>query len=186
MKKSIFAVGCLLVAARSLALAAEPGPKSERIPKELEQLGWMVGDWAGHDDKADVQIHCEWVKNNHFLKSTINASTPGGFEFQGVQVIGWDPEAGQIRSWLFDSNGGFAGGLWQRANRQWVTDSKFVRDDGARGSVNALCTFVNDDTFKWKFVNRNDKGATLFDIDEVTLHRQNASKESATPPAPPQ
>jgi hypothetical protein len=64
-----------------------------------------------------------------------------------------------------------------------VTDSKFVRDDGARGSVTAICTFVNDDTFKWKFVNRNDQGATLFDIDEVTLHRQNAPKGAANPPA---
>jgi hypothetical protein len=186
MKTMMFALGCLLVAVGSLALAAEPDAKSERFPKELEQLSWMVGDWAGDDDKAKVKIHCEWVKNNHFLQSTISAYTLGGLEFQGIQVIGWDPEAGQIRSWLFDSNGGFAGGLWQRANRQWVADSKFVRDDGARGSVTALCTLVDDQTFKWKFVNRNDKGATLFDIDEVTLHREATSKEPAKPATPPQ
>ena len=182
MKKTMIAFGCLLISVGSLALAADPAPKSERIPKELEQLAWMVGDWADQDEKANVQIHCEWVKNKHYLKSEITASLPDGSELEAVEVIGWDPDAGQIRSWVFDSNGGFAAGPWQRANRQWITDMKFVRDDGAKGSATNLFTLVDDQTFKWKCVTRTNSGAALPGIDEVTLHRQTTAKDSATPP----
>ena len=35
------------------------------------------------------------------------------------EIIGWDPERRQIRSWVFTSDGRFAEGFWNRAGDSW-------------------------------------------------------------------
>ena len=39
---------------------------------------------------------------------------------RGTQRIGWDPVAGQFRSWDFDSQGGYSEGLWSRDGDRWI------------------------------------------------------------------
>jgi hypothetical protein len=146
----------------------------------LQQLAWLVGTWSDQDEDATVRFRCEWVKNNHFLKSFISAKTSDGSQIEVVQLIGWDPDAGQIRSWVFDSNGGFATGLWRRAGRQWISEPTFTRDDGARGSAMNIYTLVDNDTFKWQCASRTNSGAALPGIDEVTLRRGTAIEDSGT------
>ena len=43
----------------------------------------------------------------------------GQVDISGIQVIGWDPIAKAIRSWTFDSNGGFAEGKWEHRGDRW-------------------------------------------------------------------
>ena len=38
----------------------------------------------------------------------------------GMQIIGWDPVAKQIHSWVFDSDGGYGEGTWTHKGRQVV------------------------------------------------------------------
>ena len=46
------------------------------------------------------------------------------------QRIGWDPLARQIRSWEFDSEGGFGEGKWSRDGERWVIKHTGVRPEG--------------------------------------------------------
>ena len=37
-----------------------------------------------------------------------------------MQVIGWDPAAKQVRSWVFDSGGGIGEGIWTKQGDKWI------------------------------------------------------------------
>ena len=46
------------------------------------------------------------------------------------QRIGWDPAAKQIRSWEFDSEGGFGEGKWGGDGDRWVIKHTAIRPEG--------------------------------------------------------
>jgi hypothetical protein len=94
----------------------------------------------------------------------------------GMQIIGWDPAAKQIRSWVFDSDGGFAEGRWTKKEDGWyITTSGTLPDGGKATSVNVI-TRVDDDGFKWRSVDRTVDGAVLPNIDEVLVVRSGAAE----------
>jgi hypothetical protein len=41
-------------------------------------------------------------------------------ETDGWEIIGWDPDRQQIRSWIFDSNGGFGESTWANDGEHWL------------------------------------------------------------------
>lgn len=93
-------------------------------------------------------------------------------ELEGTQIIGWDAAEGQIRSWVFDSEGGFGSGVWNRVGNQWIVKTVSTLADGSRGSATNVYTLVGDGVYRWKSVDRQLNGELLPDIDEVTVHRQ--------------
>ena len=94
----------------------------------------------------------------------------------GMQIIGWDPAAKQIRSWVFDSDGGFAEGRWARKENRWyVTTTGTLPDGGNASSVNVI-TQVDDGQFKWQSVNRTVGGQLLPNVDEVVVVRSPRSE----------
>ena len=44
-------------------------------------------------------------------------------DMAGMQIIGWDPAAKQIRSWVFDSDGAFGEGVWNKQGNRWYIQS---------------------------------------------------------------
>jgi uncharacterized protein (TIGR02246 family) len=145
-------------------------PASE--PGQLEQLAWMIGEWVDQDEDVIVHTRWEWTKNKHFLKGSFSVSTAEGVELEGTQVIGWDPAANHIRSWIFDSEGGFGEGVWRRVGNQWTSDSTSTLSDGSQATAVNVYTFIDDNTFHWKSVDRQVDGEAQADIDEVAVHRQ--------------
>ena len=43
-----------------------------------------------------------------------------GVDQAGTEVIGWDPHAKRLRSWVFDSNGGFGENMWVKDGNRWL------------------------------------------------------------------
>ena len=70
----------------------------------------MVGKWIDKDatDNVDVETDCNWTKNKNFLTRAYKVTIGDHIDMSGMQIVGWDPAAKTIRSWTFDSNGGFA------------------------------------------------------------------------------
>ena len=94
----------------------------------------------------------------------------------GMQIIGWDPAAKQVRSWVFDSDGGFAEGRWTQKGGRWsITSTGTLPDGGKASSVNVI-TRVDDDQFKWKSLNRTAGGELLPNIDEVVVVRSQSDE----------
>ncbi len=139
--------------------------------EQLKQLEWMIGHWVDADDQARIETTCEWTRNKNFITRSFTVSIQNRIDLAGMQVIGWDPAAKQIRSWVFDSDGGFAEGRWTKKENHWyVTVTGTLPDGGSASSVNII-SYVDDNQFKWQSVSRTVDGGLLPNIDEVVVVR---------------
>lgn len=93
-------------------------------------------------------------------------------EMSGLQMIGWDPAAKQIRSWVFDSDGGFGEGTWTKKESRWFIPFTGTLPDGSKSSAVNIITYLDNDTFTWQSVNREVDGEILPNVDEVVVVRQ--------------
>jgi uncharacterized protein (TIGR02246 family) len=157
-----------------------PSPPQE--PGGLDQLAWLIGEWVDEAEGATVHTSWQWAKNARFLTSNFSVSVDGRVEIEGTQVIGWDPVAAHIRSWLFDSEGGFGEGVWRRVGDEWIVETSTTLSDGSQGSATNVYRPVDENTFIWKSVDRQIDGEPEDDIAEVSVHRQVAIASSEVDP----
>ncbi len=139
--------------------------------EQLKDLEWMIGTWVDSDENSRIVTRCQWSRNKNFIIRWFNVYVRDRVDLSGLQIIGWDPAAKQIRSWVFDSDGGFDQGRWTKKGNHWyVTTTGTLPDGGKASSVNII-TPVDENHFKWKSVNRTVDGELLPNIDEVTVVR---------------
>jgi uncharacterized protein (TIGR02246 family) len=140
--------------------------------EQLKPLEWMIGSWADQDDTGSVQAECSWTKNKSFMTRSFTVSIPGQLELSGMQIIGWDAGENGIRSWTFDSDGGFAEARWSNNGNQWYVIKKGTTADGKAVAAVNVMTHLDDNTFTLKSVQRSLNGQVLPDLEEVTVVRQ--------------
>lgn len=136
------------------SIRESPWPEASTSPRELEQLGWLVGMWEDVGPGITAGTSCHWTTGRAFLVrqhvvsgdgavAEPSADVPGLLPPGDVaprevtEIIGWDPERSQIRSWVFTSAGRFAEGTWTREGDTWR-----VRLDGRGGDAGRSCEFV--------------------------------------------
>jgi uncharacterized protein (TIGR02246 family) len=146
-----------------------PPPSSYEHLKDLE---WMIGSWIDQDDNATVQTDCEWTKNQNFINRSFAVVVGDQIDMAGMQIIGWDPVAKQIRSWVFDSDGGFSEGKWTRKGDRWLIKQAGTLPDGRKSSAINIMTPVDDNSFTWRSIERAVDGDILPDVDEVLVVRK--------------
>ncbi len=145
---------------------------------QLDDLAWLVGEWIDQSPDAAVESNITWTKNRTFLNYAFTMSMPGADDLQGTQVIGWDPAAGTIRSWMFDSDGGFGEGAWSKKNDGWVVKFSQVLPDGRKASATNIYTLLDANTFTWKSVGRKLDGEFLPNVEEVKVVRKTANTQA--------
>ena len=138
-------------------------PSSERESHPLDELAWLVGSWEDISEGVTAETQCFWSTGKGFLirshaVSRDEPSRDGGGSRErsdaapeGIpellstsptrnceltEIIGWDPQRKQIRSWVFTSNGRFAQGSWSRDGESWR-----VHLEGGGGDADADCTY---------------------------------------------
>lgn len=141
--------------------------------EQLKPLEWLIGDWSDEDaeDGLRVEMSCKWAKNQNFISRAFSVSLGGEIELSGLQIIGWDAAQGKIRSWAFDSDGGFAEGTWSNKENRWIVDSAATLPDGRRASSVNVMTVVDDNSVLWKITGREVDGEILPDLPEVKVSR---------------
>lgn len=140
----------------------------------LSDLEWMIGGWTAQTGTVTVEMTCAWAANRNFILRTFTVKGDGNTLSTGTQVIGWDPLLGRLRSWSFDSDGGFGSELWTRDKKAWVLDAGGVRREGQRTSAKNILTPGDIDTFTWQSKERLLEGAKLPDTAEVKFVRVKA------------
>ena len=161
------------------AEAADQAPAEEVSHHQyLKDLEWMIGEWVDEDESSSIKTVCAWTKNRNFITRAFTLSSEGEVVLEGTQVIGWDPDRKQIRSWMFDSEGGFGEGLWRKKGNQWIVKSSQVLKGGKRASAINVTTLVDDKTLKWRSIGREIDGEMLPNIPEVTIVRKPQDKPS--------
>jgi uncharacterized protein (TIGR02246 family) len=121
---------------------------------ELQPLEWLIGEWIDEGRDEDVHATFRWDENRSFLLEDFQVVRRGEVILKGTQRIGWDPQAKQIRSWTFDSAGGFAESTWTLAGDDWICKLKAVRPDGASASATRRLTRSAQDRVIWTSTDR--------------------------------
>lgn len=142
----------------------------------LKELEWMIGTWVDGDDQASVTTTCQWTKNRNFITRMYSLTVRDRIDVSGMQIVGWDPANKQIRSWVFDSDGGFGEGTWSKKDKAWHIQTTGTAPDGSKSSSVNILTYVDDNTFTWQSVNRDAGGELLPNVDEFVVVRQAASE----------
>jgi uncharacterized protein (TIGR02246 family) len=138
----------------------------------LDELGWLVGSWKDNaPGGATVTTSVAWTKNHHFLRRSIAIAREGEDTVEATEIIGYDPILGDIRSWVFDSEGGFGEGLWKREANKWLVTFRATAPDGATSSAQHVITYLDDKKYTWESVNRQSDGEVLPNIDKIEVVR---------------
>ena len=133
----------------------------------------MIDEWVDQDGDTKIETSCQWTSNGNFMTRSFTVSNNGAVELEGTQVIGWDPKRKQIRSWVFDSDGGFGEGTWTRSKDQWTVKNKFQMADGRQGKSTNKFTYVDAYTFQWESTNRSVGEESLPDVKAAAVSRVN-------------
>jgi len=117
-----------------IAQVTETAPDVSPSPaSQLAALRWLEGTWRGENSKRPVTLKISEAQNGNFL--TINYSFgENGSEGTSTEVVGYDAAEDRMRSWTFDSEGGFSEAAWQPDGANWLLVSKSVNPDGTRAS----------------------------------------------------
>ena len=127
----------------------EPDPH-----EQLKQLEWFVGEWVDESPTEVVEHRCWWSEDGHYLLGKFVVQWEGLPTMKGDLRIGWDPLTRQIKSWIFDTEGGYAEGLWTRTGDRWVVKLNGVRPDGSTASATNLYVPVRRDQIQFSSVDR--------------------------------
>ena len=105
-------------------------------PREMLQgVSWLEGDWVDESPEGRTTISFRRSEDGNFLLGDYHIALAGVPASKTTQRIGWDPVNGQLRSWTFDSDGGFSQGEWTAIENGWVVKSEATMPDGTTGSA---------------------------------------------------
>ena len=124
--------------------ADDPQPTPAEM---LSAVSFLVGDWIDESPEGKTTINYRWEDDGNFLLGDYTLAVAGMPESRSHQRIGWDPLEGVIRSWTFDSDGGYSTGEWVATEAGWVIKSDATMPDGTTGSATVTVTPTDADHF---------------------------------------
>ena len=139
---------------------------------ELAKLEWMIGQWVDESPTALVITSYRWDADRRAILSEFKIQVGGRPAMTGSQRIAWDPSMKKLHSWLFDSEGGFAEGVWTRNGNQWIVKLTGTRRDGSTASATNVTTRVTKDRMTWQSRDRVVGDEVQPNIDEIVIVRK--------------
>lgn len=140
--------------------------------QHLKDLEWLIGEWIDEDEDVNIETEFSWNATKNFINQKFSVVTEGFLELDGQQVIGWDPLSKTIRSWTFDSDGGFGESTWTYQDNRWIVETAYTLADGTKASAIDIYTQLDQDSYKWESTGREVGGQMLPDIDPITVIRK--------------
>jgi len=151
-----------------------PAPAASVTPYErLKELEWMVGEWV--DESEDVQVNStvRWGQGKAYLVRDYSVQIKGEPATSGLMIIAWDAQSEQIKSWIFNADGGRGDGCWTRAtDNQWVVKAHGSTGDGRPTSATQIITLINKDAIKTSSTDRIVGGEIAGDIEDNIMVRK--------------
>jgi uncharacterized protein (TIGR02246 family) len=144
---------------------------------ELRDLEWLVGDWVDESSDGVVESRYRWAANKAFLLQDFTVRIGNKKALTGTQRIGWDPLTKQIKSWIFDSEGGHGESLWSNVDDDtWIIEVKGVRTDGKVVTVTNQIVKLGKDRFRFDSVDRIVGEERMPDFTAVIVRKPPAAK----------
>lgn len=139
---------------------------------QLDRLAWMLGNWVNEDAESTVRTVCDWSEDGNFLLRRFQVEMSDGSLLKGTQRIGWDPVRGELRSWTFDSEGGFLEGCWKQSGSQWVVVSTGVNGNGETTHATAVYEVIDAEMVTWKYQHLVIGNEVHGEIEPIIMVRQ--------------
>jgi len=159
-------------------LSAQAGGNQEAAEQSrspVKELAWLVGDWTHEDKEFKTNLSVHWMPGDAFLVLDYTIRRKDAPVMSLTQMVGWDPIAQQLHSWVFDSRGGFGEGHWSQRDKVWTVEVSGLTADGRQGSGTHRFTSVDANTFTFEAFDRSLDGQPIPDV-KVTYQKNKASK----------
>ncbi len=124
----------------------------------INDLSWLIGDWVAEGPHVNAEVSCSWGKDESYIVAQLKMKPAAGEPFSATQVIGWDPSQQKIRSFMFDSRGGFNEGQWTNEGDGWVVRSIESHPNGKRSSSTKIYSRIDDNTAIWESIDDDVAG----------------------------
>lgn len=148
-------------------------PSLPLTPAEhLQGLDWLIGTWVDENSDSIVQTTFRWSDDKHFLLSDFTVRIGNGPPLKGTQRIGWDPRTSELRSWTFDSAGGFGEAVWTRNGNRWISKTSGVSRQGQTATATNILTQISKDQATFQSRDRVVGGVIAPDIAEIPVVRK--------------
>jgi uncharacterized protein (TIGR02246 family) len=155
-----------------MASARDLPDEKAAADEELEQLDWMIGEWVDESPAARINTSYRWADNHRAIVSEFVLHVGNRPAVHGWQRIGWDPREKKVHSWLFDSAGGFAEGMWTRSGNQWIVAMTGVTGDGETASATNVTTHAAKDRVTWQSRDRVVGDQLLPNTENIVIVRK--------------
>jgi uncharacterized protein (TIGR02246 family) len=136
----------------------------------LRELEWLVGDWAAKTEGGSVRITFDRFEGNSFIRGR-STFEEGDTKSTATQLVARDPSTGKLRSWVFESDGGFGSASWERDGKRWVLDATATHADGRTLTATNVLIPLDRDTFVWHSTKRSLDGTSQPDTVPVKVLR---------------
>ncbi|HEY4309264.1 MAG TPA: nuclear transport factor 2 family protein [Pirellulales bacterium] len=130
----------------------------------LDDLGWLIGDWVAEGPHVSAEISCSWGQDQSFIVTHLKMRPATGEPFSSTQLIGWDPKEQRIRSFMFDSRGGFNEGVWTNEGDGWVVKSAASHPNGKRTTSTKIYSRIDENTAIWESIDDDVAGEPTVDL----------------------
>ena len=140
--------------------------------QRLQELEWLVGDWLDESPDSVVRTSCRWTVDQNFLLRDFTVHVQGKPVMTVNERIGWDPSTRQIKSWVFDSEGGHGSGLWSRNGNEWVIKSTGILPDGRTATATHVLTRLSTQSARWSSIERTVGDQVVPDHAEYVMVRK--------------
>jgi uncharacterized protein (TIGR02246 family) len=146
------------------------------LDDSLKDLEWLIGTWRMDTKDRDATTTYEWDDNKKFIKGKFSVQQGGKVAESGTQMIGKDNAEGGIRSWVFQSDGGFGDGLWTRDGKKWTVDFEGSTADGKKLTATVVYVRIDADTFTWQSVQQTVDGQPIADSQPLRVTKQKSAR----------
>ena len=138
--------------------------------EHLRSLEWAIGEWVEDTKEAHVgRVMFEWTDDHNFIIGTRAVGIKDVLLDNGSQRIGWDAAARTIRSWNFESDGGFGHGVWTVNGDKWTVKMSSVLNSGSILTGTTTITRVDSATITWQSKDQRIDGKPIADTPVITM-----------------
>jgi len=160
--------------------ADDPLPTAQEM---LQPLAFLVGDWVDESPEGRTAISYRWSEDGNYILGDYVLTIGGEPSSRSSQRIGWDSVEGVLRSWTFDSDGGFSHGEWTPIDDGWVAKTEATMPDASTASATVMFTVKDQDHFVVRSTNRIMGGNEEPDF-ELMVARKPPQPGAAAPVKP--
>jgi ketosteroid isomerase-like protein len=124
----------------------------------LDSIQWILGEWINEGNDAKVELAFRWSDDENFILGDISIRRDDAVVARSTQRIAYDASKGALRSWTFDSDGGFGQSEWEPGEIGWGLQSSAVSPDGSTGTATMSIIPIDQNRFMIRVTNRVSEG----------------------------